>query len=238
MRVALTQARGRLEGLATEIEALGHQVVRAPLIATMPLVDDDTAASARALLGLPWRLYASRSAVDAWRALGLAHGDGARIGALGPGTGRALEADGARDVLVATPATALGLARAVSTATTERGPVGIVQGRRARPALAEALRAAGFDVRIATVYDTLTRAWPDGVAVDAVILASPSAVAALPAKVGEGALLVAIGPTTWRAVQARGWQARMAEAPTAHAVAAVLRWVAAPQATPIHSERR
>jgi uroporphyrinogen-III synthase len=238
VRVALTQARGRLEGLATEIEALGHHVVRAPLIATVPLADDDDAASARALLGLPWRLYASRSAVEAWRALGLAYGDGARIGAVGPGTRRSLEADGARDVLIAAPATALGLARTVSAATTERGAVGIVQGRRARPALAEALRAAGFDVRIATIYETLPRPWPDGVAVDAVVLASPSAVAALPGAVGEGALLVAIGPTTLRAVQARGWQARMAESPTADAVAAVLRPVAGPRPTTMRSERR
>jgi uroporphyrinogen-III synthase len=219
VRVALTHARGRLEGLDAALEALGHVVVRAPLIATVPLTDATATASARAVAPLGWRLHASRSAVEAWDAFALPQGAGVRLAALGPGTRRALEERGARDVLMGEPPTAVGLAAAVAAAADVRSPIGIVQGRRARPALAEALRAAGFDVRVATVYDTLARPWPAGTPVDAVVLASPSAVEALPDEVGASALLVAIGRTTRDAVRARGWGAVVADAPTVRAVA-------------------
>jgi uroporphyrinogen-III synthase len=95
----------------------------------------------------------------------------------------------------------------------------VVQGAAARPHLVRGLRAAGFDVRVATLYDTRTRPWSDGLEVDAVVLASPSAVRALPQGVGERALVVAIGPTTAAAARDRGFDPLTADAPTVAAVA-------------------
>jgi uroporphyrinogen-III synthase len=221
VRVALTHASGRLEGLAARLGANGHEVVRVPLVAIVPFDDDATRAAARALLGLAWHAFASRSAVEAWLALGLPV-DGARIAALGPATRAALDAQGARGVLEAVPATADALVATLARRAPRGATVGVVQGRRARPNLATGLRRAGFDVHVATVYDTVTRPWPAGLSVDAVVVASPSAVAALPAEVGAMALLVAIGPTTAEAVRARGWEAREAAAPTSESVAAAV----------------
>jgi uroporphyrinogen-III synthase len=229
MRIALTQAKGRLEGLDDRLAALGHEVVRVPLVETVPLTDMEAQEAAAALLGLPWRLYASRSAVEAWLELGLGLADGARLGAVGPGTARALARAGAPDVLVGERSTAAGLAQAVVAVPGVRGPVGVVQGRRARSTLRDALAAAGFEPRVATVYDTQPQVWRGNEGVDVVVLASPSAVAALPRHVGDGAVLVAIGPTTARAMRERGWRGIEAERPTAEGVLQAVRSARAPQ---------
>lgn len=258
MRVAITASLGRLETLEARLVAAGFEAVRAPLVATRSL--PTAQAEAHALLGLDWRLYVSRSAVVAWTQLGLAltdggrpcdggrrndgdrrndggrpcdgdHRDGARIGALGPGTAAELVRAGAAADAIGRPATAAGLARAVLTHPSAPRPgdtVGVVQGDRARPTLVAALRAAGVEARVATLYASCTTAWDLSAAVDAVVLASPSAVAALPARVGARAQLVAIGPTTAAAVADRGWDAIMAAAPTEAAVIKALeRWRAA-----------
>ncbi|MBA2666939.1 MAG: uroporphyrinogen-III synthase, partial [Trueperaceae bacterium] len=146
MKVALTQGAGRLEGLEGSLEALGYDVVRVPLVATVARVDAAATAAANALIDLPWRLYPSRSAVEAWRAIGCSHHDRARLGAVGPGTRRALELDAGRAVVEGAPATAAGLASVVVRASDHRdGPIGVVQGSRARPTLANALRISGFE---------------------------------------------------------------------------------------------
>jgi uroporphyrinogen-III synthase len=222
VRVALTHSLGRLEGLADGLRAAGFDVAHRPLIATRPRLDDETRARARALLGLPWRLYASRSATQAWAALGLDQRDGARLGAVGPGTARELASQGAGSVTVAESGTAEGLAAAV-VALAPDGPVGVVQGRRARRTLVEALGAAGIETRVAIVYDTVATPWTRAEPFDVIVLASPSAVAVLPPRAAAGALLVAIGPTTQAAVADRGWRAVTATEPTAEALLAAIR---------------
>ena len=218
MRVAVTASVGRLAGLEARLRDAGHEAVRAPLVRTAPTAD---AAAAERLLGLPWRVYSSRSAVGAWVGLGLGFADDARIGAVGPGTAADLELAGAEVALVARPATAAGLARGLLSHPAGPRPgdaVGIVQGDRARTTLAEALRAAGVEVRSATVYGSEGVAWSLDGPVDAVVLASPSAVAALPPDIGAAALLVAIGPTTAAAAVRRGWSVVQAAEPTVDGV--------------------
>jgi len=214
VRVAVTASVGRLAGLEERLRDAGHEAVRAPLVRTAPTAD---AAAAERLLGLSWRLYPSRSAVAAWVALGLGFADGARIGAVGPGTATDLGLAGADVSLVARPATAAGLSRDLLRHPQSPRPgdaVGIVQGNRARSTLAENLEGAGIEVRTATVYTSEGVAWSLDGQVDAVVLASPSAVAALPADVGVVALLVAIGPTTAAAAVRRGWSVVQAAEPT------------------------
>lgn len=218
MRVAVTASVGRLAGLEARLRDAGHEAVRAPLVRTAPTAD---AGAAERLLGLPWRVYPSRSAVEAWVGLGLGFADGARIAAVGPGTATDLELAGADVALVARPATAAGLASDLLRHPAGPRPgdaVGVVQGDRARTTLAETLRAAGVEVRTATVYGSEAVAWSFDGRVDAVVLASPSAVAALPLDVGAAALLVAIGPTTAAAAVRRGWSVVQAAEPTVDGV--------------------
>lgn len=225
MRVAITASSGRLEGLAARLRAAGHDPVPSPLIAVRPRTDDASRTAAAALAPLRWRLYPSRTAVEAWRALGLGFDPDTRLGAVGPATAAALRAAGAHVDVVARPATAAALARQVLAHPDGPRPgeaVGVVQGSGARPALARGLRAGRVDVRTAVVYDREGLGWRVDGPVDAIVVASPSGVAALPSAVGSAALIVAIGPTTAAAARRRGWRVAAAATPTVDAVAAAL----------------
>lgn len=217
MKIALTHGVGRLEDLAAGLEARGHTVLRAPLIETRPRRDAATREAAQALLRHPWLLFTSRSAVEAWRGMGLPLA-GARIGAVGEATGAALERAGARVRVLGEPPTAEGLARAFLSRRDAQGPVGLPQGDRSRPALAAALRRAGMRVEPVVVYETVVLPWAAEAAVDAVVLASPSAAEGLPSQVAARAELVALGDTTGAALRARGLRPRVATRPDAAAV--------------------
>lgn len=217
LRVALTQSNGRLEGLAASLERRGYDVVRNPLIETVPRTDPDTRAKAEQLLGLPWVLFTSRSGVEAWQALELPF-SGPRFGAVGEKTARSLVRAGGQVSLVAGTATAEGLADAFVSRRDAAGPVGLPQGNRARPTLRAALRRAGFAVQAVTVYDTQPCDWNVDEAVDAVVLASPSAVQALPEDVAAHARLITLGPTTSRAVRDRRFQPHEATSPSVEAI--------------------
>lgn len=220
-RVVLTHSDGRLEGLARGLAARGWDVVRHPLIATEPRHDATTREQAAALLELPWVLFTSRSAVEAWQTLELRFA-GPRFGAVGEKTAKTLAAAGAEVSLIAQPATAQGLAATFTSRRDAAGPVGLPQGNQARPTLRAALQRAGFAVQAVTVYDTRARPWTVEDRVDAVVLASPSAVRSLPDPVAQRARLVTLGPTTSRAVRERGFRAAEATTPSVEAVLDVL----------------
>lgn len=259
VRVVLTHAEGRLEGLPARLRALGFDVLHRPSIAIRPRTDGPTRDAAGALLDLPWLLFASRSAAEAWSMLGVGYArrpavepesvrpnepaprppepapsDPLRIGAIGPGTAATLRAVGARVDLVAEPSTAEGLAFAFARHPHATGPVGLAQGSRARPTLAQRLREAGYETRAVVLYDTDTLPWdqdPGDRAASSqptvVVVASPSAVASLPQEWRGGSdaddrrathaaypRIVAIGPTTADAVRAQGapcWVAETAD---------------------------
>ena len=107
----------------------------------------------------------------------------------------------------------------------DTGPAPVVPGHPAegRPELVEGLLAAGADVTAVEAYRTVPAsaeairplgAWISAGEVDAVAFASPSAVAAVVAGLGEEApllkrvVLAAIGPTTADALRAAGLEAR------------------------------
>lgn len=217
MRVALTHGEGRLEALAAALEARGHEVVRSPLIETRARTDADTRCAAEGVAACPWLLFASRSAVEAWTALGLSL-KGTRVGAVGAATGAALERAGARVRVLGDPPNAEGLARAFLARRDARGPVGLPLGDRSRPTLAAALRRGGMEVRRCVVYATHVQTWAADEAVDAVVLASPSAAEGLPESVAARATLIALGDTTASALRGRGLRPRVARRPDAQAV--------------------
>ena len=168
MRIVLTHAPGRFEGLDTALRRRGHAVVHAPLIATVPRTGAEVRAAAQALLVLPWLLFTSRSAVEAWSALevgwrapGEPTGDAPHVGAVGRKTASALRAAGVEPALVAERASrAAGLADAFLRHPEAASPVGLPQGDRALPTLRRALERAGFETRPLVLYETVTRPWP------------------------------------------------------------------------------
>lgn len=231
MKIALTQTAGRLEDLEPRLRARGHEVVRAPLVEVRPRVDEDTREVAARLMSLPWLLFASRSAVAAWGALGLGL-EGPSLGAVGGSTAAALERAGGRVRVVGEPATGRGLAAAFLARRDARGPVGLPCGNRSRDDLRLGLVGAGFAVRAVTVYDTVTRPWSADEGVEAVVLASPSAVQGLPDEVARRVALVALGPTTGRALRHRGLQPAVAPRPDVEAVLDTIESLTDPRRTP------
>lgn len=221
MRVALTQSEERLEGLEAALAARGLEVVRIPLVGTRPLLTPEVRRAARELLECPWLLFTSRSAVAAWQALGLPLAQ--RLGAVGPGTAAALRRAGAEVAVVGQPATAGGLARAFLAHPERAGPVGLPRGSRALPALPRLLGAQGVALRPLVVYRSEPLPWPEEQGeVDAVLLASPSAAAALPERVARRARLVALGRSTAAALERRGWPCAVADRPDVAAAVEVL----------------
>lgn len=219
-RVALTQSPGRLDGLQELLEERGFEVLSQPLVKIETRGDSRTRSAVANLMALPWLLITSRSTVEALLALGGFEGD-PLIGAVGPATASALEEAGATVTLVANPHNARGLAHAFLAHPQARGPVGLPRGNRALDVLEQELGEAGFATRPLVVYDTVLCEWQGG-EVDALVLASPSAVEALPAEVAGRARLVTLGQTTSAAARSRGWQCDEAEAPTPQATLAAL----------------
>lgn len=225
MKVLLTQGRGRLEALENALRTRGDEVVRRPLIAVVPRGDATTRATARRLLRHPWLLFASRSAVEAWRGLGLplpAAPHGPRLGAVGTGTAAALVDAGTTVDLVAGTATAAGLADAFLARADAAGPVGLPRGDRSRDTLERRLREAGLDVDPLVLYETRPRPWTGDADADAIVVASPSAAASLPTDPAPAGALIAIGPVTGAALRERGFDPFIAARPDAPAVLASL----------------
>ena len=202
MKVLLTHSEGRLEGLEDALCAHGLAVKHHPLIETVLLPDKKVRANAEALLEADWLLFTSRTAVRAWGALELPLSDNApQLGAVGRRTADDLRALGERVVLEADPPNAEGLLETFLSRVSAPATVGLPCGEQALKTVETGLTHAGFAVAKAVLYRTLTRPWPR-LDADVVVLASPSAVGALPQE--TSARLVALGPSTARAVRERG----------------------------------
>lgn len=218
-RVLLTHGEGRLEGLAAALRARGLSVRHHPLIATEFLDSEDVHAAAEALLGCDWLLLTSRTAVQAWAALGLplaadttdtTHPE-LQLGVVGAKTAAEVVRLGGTVALTADPANALGLLATFRARVAPPARIGLPCGEQALPTLAAGLEQAGFSVFKVYLYRTVQQPFRPEPA-DLIVVASPSAVSALPAALDPQTRFVALGSSTAAALAARGWQA--AEAPT------------------------
>lgn len=223
----LTHGEGRLEGLADALSAHGLTVTQHPLIETVVLPDEQVRADAEALLEADWLLFTSRTAVRAWGSLGLPL-DGAtpKLGAVGRRTADDLRGLGGRVALEARPPNAAGLLETFLSHVSPPATVGLPCGEQALRTLETGLTRAGFAVSKAVLYRTLTRPLPEADA-DVVVLASPSAVAALPGTL-TGVRLVALGPSTARAVRDRGLHAVESRTPELASITEAVLQAAAP----------
>ncbi len=220
--VALTQSRGRLEVVQEMLGQRGYEVVRQPLIETQPLLDDATKLEAQKLLGCAWLLFTSRTAAETWQKLGLHFTlDPAPrtphpfVGAVGKKTAEALQAIGAEVSIVADQQNAENFAEIFLSHPQAASPVGLPQGDKALDTLQKRLEQHGFEVQSIVIYKTILQ--PHRFQnIDVIVLSSPSAVEAVE-DIGD-AKLVAIGATTLKAIEARGWQAVQSSSPNAEAI--------------------
>jgi uroporphyrinogen-III synthase len=232
--VLLTHGEGRLEGLAAALAARGFSVTHHPLIVTEPLPPDTVRPSAAALLTSDWLLFTSRTAVQAWATLDLPL-QGLRVGAVGAKTAAEIARLGGQVALSAQPENAQGLLETFVARVSPPASVGLPCGVGALPTLGNGLTRAGFAVARAPLYRTVARPFPDASA-DLIVLASPSAVAALPQTLRPETRLVALGPSTYEAAQDRGWSAVQAENPNLEGVVrAVLAAARDPLALPLET---
>lgn len=223
--VVVTRARGGEDALATRLAELGAAVREVPSTAFAPPTDPvPLDAALRGLARFDWAVFASAVAVERTverlRALGLETSALARLGlaAVGPATAERLARAVREPDLV--PAEPTGAAMAAALAPRVRGKrVLVPRPAEGRPELLEGLVAAGAEVVGVEAYRTLPAppeafgplaAWLAAGEVDAVAFASPSAVKAVVAGLGEKGpllgrvLLAAIGPTTGEAIRAAG----------------------------------
>jgi uroporphyrinogen-III synthase len=197
MRIVVTRAEGQADPLAERLAALGHEVVRCPLIRIEALGDDPIDAAA-----YDWVVVTSpNGAAELARRLVAAP---RRIAAIGPGTAAELRALGLRADLVPAESTQEGLAAALPRPA---GRVLVAAAEGARRLLADELEA-DFLPLYRTV-ELVPGALPAG---DVVLLASPSAARAL-ARTGVRLPVVAIGPQTANAARSGGLEV-VAEAET------------------------
>lgn len=211
MRVLLTHSEGRLEGLAAALEVRGFSVTHHPLVETEFLTG--VYASAQTLLSSDWLLFTSRTAVQAWAALGLPlTGHVPKLGVVGEATAREVELLGAEVTLTAEPANAQGLLRTFRARVTPPASVGLPCAEQALPTLSTGLARAGFDVNKVWIYKTVPQPFSATTA-DIIVLASPTAVSALRDELNDKMRLIALGPSTYRAVRERGWRATEARTP-------------------------
>lgn len=236
VRVLLPRPRERAQALCFLLEEEGAEVVALPLLELEPPTDPrPLQAAAELLRRFQWVAFASERAVAALVEAARTAGTlevlrSRRLAAIGPGTAAALSAHGLEAELVATVATAEGLAEALLPRLEPSDAVLLPAAEDGRRALEEALSAAGIAVqRVAAYRSSSHPPTPDGWAEvcarppRCVLFGSPRTVDAFLALPGAAALThalqaVAIGPTTAAALQARGWPpAAVAPTPTPEA---------------------
>ena len=182
MRIVVTRAEAQADELVARLEALGHDVVRCPLIRIEPLGDDPIDPSA-----YDWVVVTSpNGAGELARRLA---SPPRRLAAIGPGTAAALRDHGLDVDLVPAVHTQEGLAAEL--------PPG-----RVLLAAAEGARRDVLDADFLPLYRTveLRPPAPDG---DVALVASASAARAL-AATGARLPVVAIGPQTAAEAQEHG----------------------------------
>ncbi len=197
MRVVVTRAEAQAEPLVARLEALGHEVVRCPLIRIEPLGDEPIDPTL-----YDWVVVTSpNGAAELARRLTATP---ERLAAIGPATEAALHEHGLHAELVAAVATQEGLLDALPRPA---GRVLFAAAEGARRLLADEL-----DADVVVLYRTVELRPEAPLEGDVVLLASASAAQSF-AATGAHIPVVAIGPQTAQAARAAGLEV-VAEATT------------------------
>jgi uroporphyrinogen III methyltransferase/synthase len=226
-RLLVTRPREQGEETAEAIRERGAEAVLIPAIVIEEPEDrGPLAAAVAALSTYACVAFTSANAVErVFAELGRQGRDArafgaAKVAAVGPGTGKALEARGIVPDVVAKEHRGEGLAEALLAALPPGARVLLPRAEEAREVLPEALRAAGHTVDVVTAYVTRP-VGPEGArrlraaleerTVDAVLLTSSSSAASLVAALGDRAaellarvVVASIGPITTSALERLG----------------------------------
>ncbi len=255
--VVVTRAEPPGGPLSRELEARGLAVLRWPAIAIEPVDPTPLTQALHEAIPFDWIVLTSRHGVAALAAVLPAAPGGVRIAAVGPATAAALRERGWPVELSADEAGAEGLLKALERRGLRGQRVLHPTSSRALPSLSEGLARLGAEVVSLEAYRTVAgasldtdacRAAIDRRSLGAVTFASPSAATELEHALGteyfrqllRAAPAVAIGPTTARALSARGFSPFIAEPHTLRGLAlcceALVRGIQAgsPAADPEH----
>ncbi|HEV2073443.1 MAG TPA: hydroxymethylbilane synthase [Thermomicrobiales bacterium] len=228
--VLVTGSEAQGQPLMDALTARGAQAVRMPTITIQPVADTSPVENAveRAVGGeIDWLVLTSAHAVEPLAVHLHGRDVAARIAVVGTRTQEALERAGLKAHLVAAGPGAEQLVREMVHVGVYGNKVVCLVSDKARPVLADGLRAAGADVEAIEAYRNVPVSEVDGEVrslihcgkIDAVTFASPSAIdgfrhlagADLPAL--SGAAFFSIGPTTSAALRVAGLPMH-GEAPT------------------------
>lgn len=224
--VVLTRAPEDNAALATALRGRGHEVIELPCVATAALEDDRALAAAVAALGPHDHLVVTSVAGARAVADVLREPPPARVSTVGARAASLL-----RELGIAVERSEPTGAALAERLPIPRGIALLARSDRALPDLPEILRARGATVREVVAYRTIARVEGDRASAArafaagaAVVVASPSAVEALVAAIGEQALgaarVIATGPTT--AARVRALTGREATLATWHELPGVL----------------
>jgi uroporphyrinogen III methyltransferase/synthase len=219
-RVVVTRARAQASGLGATLRELGADVVELPAIRIEPRIESEEARQAASSIGeyalvcltspngVSLLFEALREAGLDARALA-----GATVGAIGPGTARALAERGVVADVVPERFVAEALAEALAEVDVSGRRVLVARAAEARDVLPDALRERGAEVDVVALYETV-REDPDETAIgaaqgaDYVTFTSSSTVRNLTEALGErfprDARVVSIGPVTSEAARDAG----------------------------------
>jgi uroporphyrinogen III methyltransferase / synthase len=210
--VVVTRARAQASGLAATLRNLGATVVELPAIRIEARIDGEGVRAAAAAIadydlicltspngvGLLFEALAA-AGLDA-RALA-----GATVAAIGPGTARALAANGIAADVIPERFVAEALVEALAGVEVEGRRVLVARAAEARDVLPDALRGRGAQVDVVALYETVREA-PEDEAIEAaqsadyVTFTSSSTVTNLTEALGDrfpaAARIVSIGPVT------------------------------------------
>ncbi|MEZ4466443.1 MAG: uroporphyrinogen-III synthase [bacterium] len=161
LKIVVTRSQGQQGPLAARLAELGAEVLPLPSIEFVPAAPEPVQAAIARLASYGLVIFTSANGVDAFldalwssgrdpRAFGHA-----RIACIGPATARRLEARGLRADLIPDRYVAEGLLEALLAEGVAGLRVLIPRARFAREVLPETLRAAGAEVEVLPVYDTV-----------------------------------------------------------------------------------
>ena len=213
MKVLLTHSRGKLEGLEPTLRKLNFNVIHHPAIKVDFINSPQTLAKAKELLKLPWLFFSSRNAIEAWHVFGLPFKN--KIAVVGKASAKALAQYQKSADLIAEPQNAKGLLSKFLKSKNKACPVGVLKGNKSLQILENGLAENNCEPQSLVIYQTETLTINE--TADIVVLASPSAVAALPDKLAQAKLL-AIGPSTAKAIREKGWSCQTATSPNTKSI--------------------
>jgi uroporphyrinogen III methyltransferase/synthase len=228
--VVVTRAESLDGPLSSQLRSLGLNVLLWPAVRTAPAAGNSLEQALAHVQDFDWVVFASRQAVAAVIRWLPRLPQGVRVAAVGRATAQVLRSRGFPVDLLPNEANAASLVNAFAAVGCAGAKILYPASSRALPTILQGLAQLGAHVRQVEAYRTEgalldaddCRAWIDRDVIGAVTFASPSAVIELERALGPPhftrllaqAAVVAIGPTTARALADRGRTAVLAESAT------------------------